>query len=94
MKGGREWPKELRHWPYIASLPSPGDLSTPMFFTQAEMQLLQGTNLYGAIAERQEEWQSESKVVSETLEEEGLTWYVGGYDMLGELLTSAIGKGI
>jgi hypothetical protein len=77
-----EWPEQLRHWEYIASLPSPSTLLTPMYFTVEELRLLEGTNLHGAVHDREAEWRAESERVKILLKEEGLTWYVS-YVMRG-----------
>lgn len=45
----------LKHQPYIDTLPS--ELSTPLFWTDHEVNLLEGTNLYGAIQDRRTAWQ-------------------------------------
>ncbi|KAF7355622.1 SET domain-containing protein [Mycena sanguinolenta] len=49
----------LRHFPYVKSLPTLDKLRTPLHFTQAELELLKGSNLYGATLDRQREWQAE-----------------------------------
>jgi hypothetical protein len=66
----------LKHADYIKSLPTAADLFTPLFFSPAELALLNGTNLLGAVQDRRKEWQAESAAVREVLAEEGLTWYV------------------
>ena len=40
-------------------LPSPDKLRTPLHFTQAELDLFKGTNLYGATLDRRREWEAE-----------------------------------
>ncbi|KAJ6515535.1 SET domain protein [Mycena sanguinolenta] len=49
----------LAHFPYVKSLPTLDKLRTPLHFTQAELELLKGSNLYGATLDRQREWQAE-----------------------------------
>lgn len=66
----------LRHMIYIASLPTPSDLTTPLYFTDSELDLLDGSNLAGAVVDRRNEWQKESKAIQQVLRKEGLTWYV------------------
>lgn len=70
----RRLPACLSHGPYIAALPPPAELTTPLYFTPAERALLQSTNLAGAVAEREAEWTAESEAVRSMLKEEGLTW--------------------
>lgn len=64
----------LRHMTYIRSLPSSSDLTTPLYFTESELGLVRGTNLFGAIEDRRTEWQEEWKAVKQVLKEDGLTW--------------------
>ncbi|KAH7877122.1 SET domain-containing protein [Lentinula edodes] len=49
----------LRHRPYVQTLPTPDQLRTGLFLSSAERELFQGTNLYGAIQEREQEWKSD-----------------------------------
>ncbi|WOO80919.1 Ribosomal lysine N-methyltransferase set10 [Vanrija pseudolonga] len=72
-KGG-EAPAALAHYPYIRALPPAADLTTPLFFSAEERQLLAGTNLAGAVADREREWGTESAVLRAVLKEDGLTW--------------------
>ena len=66
----------LAHRAYIDSLlPSSAPL-TPLYFTSAELQLLGGTNLAGAVEEQRRKWQSESERVRRMLRLDGLTWYL------------------
>ncbi|KAG9051267.1 hypothetical protein FS837_009533 [Tulasnella sp. UAMH 9824] len=46
---------ELRHFPYLETLPPLQLLSTSLTFSNAEMELLKGTNLYGATIDRRNE---------------------------------------
>lgn len=39
--------------------PSVEQLRTPMYFTDDEFRLLEGSNLHGAIVDRQQQWQDE-----------------------------------
>ncbi|KAJ3932166.1 MAG: SET domain protein [Lentinula lateritia] len=49
----------LRHRPYVQTLPTSNQLRTGLFLSSAERELFQGTNLYGAIQDREQEWKSE-----------------------------------
>ncbi|KAG8955377.1 hypothetical protein FRC04_008728 [Tulasnella sp. 424] len=46
---------ELRHLPYLETLPPFRLLSTPLTFNDSEMELLKGTSLYGATIDRRNE---------------------------------------
>lgn len=50
---------ELNHQPYIDSLPDSSSLRTPLHFTEAELAVSMGSNLYGATIERENEWRNE-----------------------------------
>ncbi|KAI0031678.1 hypothetical protein K488DRAFT_78949 [Vararia minispora EC-137] len=68
------------HKPYIDILPNPSMLRTPLHFLEAELDLVNGTNLYGATLERKsawlQEWERCQKDVSEVrpMYAEELTW--------------------
>ena len=47
---------------------------TPLFFSDAESDLLRGSNMYGAVAEQRALWQAESETVQELLDDPRLTW--------------------
>ncbi|KAH9960431.1 hypothetical protein BC827DRAFT_1260775 [Russula dissimulans] len=49
----------LVHAPYLDTLPSPGQLRTPLHFTREELHALRGTNLYGATTDRRRVWEAE-----------------------------------
>lgn len=66
----------LRHWPYVESLPAPEQLRTPLYFTDDELRLLEGTNLLGAAQDRRKQWEEESGVVRDALKEVELTRWV------------------
>jgi hypothetical protein len=51
------------HDAYISTLPKPEDMRTPMYFTPAESQLLEGTNLSGAVKDRETTWRTELEAV-------------------------------
>ncbi|KAG8894277.1 hypothetical protein FRC00_009207 [Tulasnella sp. 408] len=53
--GSLESARELRHFPYLETLPPLQLLSTSLTFSDAEMELLKGTNLYGATIDRRNE---------------------------------------
>jgi len=44
----------LKHQPYIDSLPN--ELWTPLFWTEEELRMLDGTNLRGATQDRKDTW--------------------------------------
>ncbi|SCV67674.1 BQ2448_5285 [Microbotryum intermedium] len=48
---------ELLHQPYVDTLPT--SFNTPLWWTQAEADLLRGTNLHGAIVDRSTSWKAE-----------------------------------
>lgn len=52
----------LAHAPYIRTLPAPERLRTPLHFTERELELFGGTNLYGATLDRRQEWRDEWSV--------------------------------
>lgn len=47
------------HDPYISALPKPKDMRTPVYFTYDERRLLAGTNLEGAVNDRENGWRNE-----------------------------------
>jgi hypothetical protein len=49
----------LIHTPYLNTLPSPNQLRTTLHFTEAELEALRGTNLYGATLDRRQVWETE-----------------------------------
>ncbi|WWC99479.1 hypothetical protein V866_006382 [Kwoniella sp. B9012] len=68
------FPPALQHLEYLESLPPPTSLTTPLYFSPAELELLKGSTLYGGVKARQEEWKAECEVVRKILKEDGLTW--------------------
>ncbi|KAF9077069.1 SET domain-containing protein [Rhodocollybia butyracea] len=70
----------LRHYSYVKTLPSADKLRTGLFLSPEERELFRGTNLYGAIVDREQEWRSEfthcHAVVAEVKEEwaSAFTW--------------------
>ncbi|WVF70755.1 hypothetical protein IAT40_005549 [Kwoniella sp. CBS 6097] len=68
------WPSTLAHKVYLDSLPSPSDLTTPLYFNDSELELLKGSNLLGAVEDRKREWKAESDAVRAVLKEDELTW--------------------
>lgn len=69
--------KILRHQEYIDTLPT--SLTTPLFFSEQELELLRGTNLYAATVERKQQWQEGWRVALTYLQtlhltEEDFTW--------------------
>ncbi|KAK8865828.1 hypothetical protein IAR55_000976 [Kwoniella newhampshirensis] len=69
-----QWPPALAHLTYLDSLPDPSDLTTPLYFTDPELRLLSGSNLFGAVEDRRREWKAEADTVRAVLKEQGLTW--------------------
>lgn len=67
-------PASLVHGPYVAALPTTEELTTPLYFNPTERAMLAGTNLAGAVADREREWGAEADVVRAVLKEDGLTW--------------------
>ncbi|KAH9071581.1 SET domain-containing protein [Lactarius deliciosus] len=49
----------LIHSPYLGTLPSPDRLRTPLHFSTEELDVLKGTNLYGATIDRRRAWEAE-----------------------------------
>lgn len=49
----------LAHKVYVDSLPKDEDMRTPLYFSEAEMELLKGTNLFGATEDRRKSWKAE-----------------------------------
>lgn len=60
-------PPVFQHKPYLDMLPSSELLQTTMYFTQEELGLLKGSNLYQATMTRHQEWQVEWKACLEGL---------------------------
>ncbi|CAE6488882.1 unnamed protein product [Rhizoctonia solani] len=52
-------PLALKHKPYLDMLPPSSVLLTTMYFSQEEMDLLKGSNLYQATIARRQEWRAE-----------------------------------
>ncbi|KIJ07596.1 hypothetical protein PAXINDRAFT_164574 [Paxillus involutus ATCC 200175] len=52
-------PRVLRHLPYIRCLPAAEKLLTPLHFSKQELQMLKGTNIYGATLDRERDWRVE-----------------------------------
>ncbi|EUC67063.1 SET domain protein [Rhizoctonia solani AG-3 Rhs1AP] len=52
-------PPVLKHKPYLDMLPPSNVLLTTMYFSQEEMDLLKGSNLYQATITRNQEWRAE-----------------------------------
>lgn len=69
----------LAHKVYVDSLPKEEDMRTPLYFGAAEMELLKGTNLFGATEDRRNSWTTEWKHVVSILAIPNpalLTWFV------------------
>lgn len=68
---------ELEHWDYVESLPKENEMRTPAYFSEQEMDLLFGTNLWGAASNRVHGWQVEWEGVKLNLKgdiAERFTW--------------------
>ncbi|KAI5117177.1 hypothetical protein M0805_008156 [Coniferiporia weirii] len=57
----------LRHRPYINMLPKPETLLTPLYFTEDELSLFKGTNLYGATVSQRDTWEAEWRTLREAI---------------------------
>ncbi|EIW66319.1 hypothetical protein TREMEDRAFT_35092 [Tremella mesenterica DSM 1558] len=64
----------LHHQIYVDALPPPETLTSPLHFSDAELDLLEGTNLLGAVRDRKNELMEEAEIVREALKEPGTTW--------------------
>lgn len=51
--------KYLRHGSYLATLPARDALRTPLHYSDEELELLRGTNIYSATIDRRTAWKSE-----------------------------------
>lgn len=80
-------PPELAHRPYVDILPAPSKLRTPLHFTQAELDLFRGTNLWGATLDRQRSWEAEWEDCREFLESHSEE--LGGSFTWNEYLTAS-----
>jgi hypothetical protein len=61
-------PFDLKHIEYAKTLPRPEQLQTAMWFTEAEFESLNGSNLYPAVLDRREEWQAKHKYMLKKLD--------------------------
>mgnify|MGYP001566300326 CR=1 FL=1 len=61
---------ELQHRAYVDSLPTEQELATPSYWSDAELSLLDGTNLAPAVVERTVGWKEEWGGVKEKLDGE------------------------
>ncbi|WRT63968.1 uncharacterized protein IL334_000895 [Kwoniella shivajii] len=73
-KPNETWPTALSHLIYLDSLPQPSSLTTPLYFSPCELELLKGSTLHGAVEARKNEWKAECEVVRGAIREDGLTW--------------------
>ncbi|ORY30006.1 hypothetical protein BCR39DRAFT_530565 [Naematelia encephala] len=71
---GVDLPSSLRHLPYINALPPCSELLTPLFYSPAELELLAGTNLYGAVHDREQELRAEYEQVQSKLRGDAPSW--------------------
>lgn len=76
----------LRHGPYAEALPLPEQLHTPLYFSDSELEVLRGTNLFAATHDRRSEWQKEWQQVTESLVDPAvhlsLQWYLWACTMI------------
>ncbi|KAF8602390.1 SET domain-containing protein [Ceratobasidium sp. AG-I] len=63
----RPLPPACRHEPYLNMLPAPAELLTPLYFSEVELSLLEGSNLHPATLKRRQEWQAEWSQCTEGL---------------------------
>lgn len=56
---GHSYIPEFSHGPYVNMLPSREKLRTGLHFTPLELEMFRGTNMYGAIMDRETEWRRE-----------------------------------
>lgn len=71
------------HGSYISTLPQAADLLTPLHWSQSELELTKGTNLYRATLDRRTAWESELSSARNILTSaslhptilNSLTWY-------------------
>jgi len=73
-------PTFMKHIPYLSSLPVDDELLTPLYFTPDELELLSGTNMYGAVLDKRKELEAEFRAVQGILE--GIKWYALADDFL------------
>ena len=57
----------LLHHPYVKVLPKREQLIAPLHFTDAELELFKGTNLYGATQDRKKERYREWKICRDAI---------------------------
>ncbi|KAF9238366.1 hypothetical protein BU15DRAFT_47737 [Melanogaster broomeanus] len=75
-------PQVLQHYPYITCLPAAEKLLTPLQFSKEELEMLKGTNLYGATLDRERErrveWEQCHPVVQSVNQAwgEAFTWEI------------------
>lgn len=64
----------LAHRLYLATLPSPDTLLTPLHFSPTELAAFQGTNLYGATLSRRDAWRTEWQACQTIVAQANPTW--------------------
>ncbi|OSX56701.1 hypothetical protein POSPLADRAFT_1159712, partial [Postia placenta MAD-698-R-SB12] len=67
-------PAVLAHHPYLATLPSPDKLLTPLHFIPVELAAFQGTNLYGATLARRDAWRAEWQACQSAIAQTNPDW--------------------
>ncbi|KAG6850915.1 hypothetical protein H0H93_006741 [Arthromyces matolae] len=69
-----EGSRHLLHDAYLNTLPSAEKLRTPLHFTALELELFQGTNLYGATLDREKEWRAEWNQCKSAFSRQNADW--------------------
>ncbi|KAJ3722676.1 SET domain protein [Lentinula raphanica] len=64
----------LQHHPYVDTLPASKQLQTGLFLTSEERELFRGTNMYGAIQDREQEWRLEWNQCRNVVAEVNTEW--------------------
>ncbi|KAF5321297.1 hypothetical protein D9619_000190 [Psilocybe cf. subviscida] len=65
---------KLAHARYLATLPPPTLLRTPLHFIPQELEIFPGTNLYGATLDREREWRHEWSVCNDVVSQADAAW--------------------
>lgn len=72
-------------YPYLRTLPQPGQMTTPLFFGEEDVDWIQGTGIPDASVQRFQTWDQKFDFCMERLEESGFqgleqyTWYGSHY---------------
>ncbi|KAG7449423.1 SET domain protein [Guyanagaster necrorhizus] len=65
---------DLAHGPYVNTLPSREKLRTGLHFTPLELEMFKGTNMHGAIVDREKEWRHEWETCRSVVSKVDRTW--------------------